>query len=307
MHRGFVAPLLLAIPVTIAIRELGQSPTQLVIAKSLSETQACEGIVNGTKYPFLVPAHLVWGELWSRADVARANANGRAQLLAEVRVEPRVLDQILSIAAARASGAFAIPEAPQTSTQDRRVEEVLAARDALVRTVGAEQSAGLSAAVKSIAVKPYRLGVQGTSIRLEDGRHVCKVSIDGKKLPHLIPEHEYWGMYFRSLSNAAAEKRNDAGEYKSSFIQTLQARHLPISEHEILTVLTVAIDVTAKVRSLDEGGSDVNHLARLEQISAAILSGRDHLLRTLDVRSWEVLRKDAQRIRGGTVFDYPGI
>lgn len=266
---------------------------------------ACEGLIDGRAYPFLVPAHLTWKALWNRADAAK-NSAARASLSRELQVSDAVVESVLAAATTRRSPLgvrTARPRNPLTEQADLEID----ARDRLRRSLSPEDAARVEEWVANNSDQFHRLGVAGRAVTDPSGRVLCRVSVNGNVNPHLIPEHEYWGVYFQFLARTANLKATEDGRWGQEFIRALQETQLPLSEDQLVALVGVAVATDKKLQQLRViSNPNVDHQARVAEMRDVVIDARTRLLMSLDPKSWQVLLRDVHRVRRGTVFDFPG-
>lgn len=270
-----------------------------------SSFQACDARIDGATYPFLVPAHLVWDELWQRAGEADGTFTQRHKLASELGISTASVEQIALTSVGR--GAFAAAQRAQAGADAKMadIDASLDARDRLLKRVDAGSADRIQKWVVARAAKPHRLGIAGRLVRSQDGRLECTVSVNGKSDPHLIPEWEPWNSYFRFMTMGSAEFRGGDGRYASHYIQGLISRGLGNSEVQAKRLLTLLVEAGTEIASIEDFTSSLTHTQRMVRVIEKTMEMRSRVRDEFPAATWLAVLTEVRQIRGGTTFDFP--
>lgn len=242
----------------------------------------CEGRLNGEEFPFLIPEYVVWKEIFRTGQGTEADAS--LQLTEAGR---RSLQAIESMALDRGAA-----------------EVILEARDDLLRALSSSDSKRLMEHVDSRRRQTrFTFEKAGRRTAVQGSRIPCVISIDGRQQPQLIPEAYYWEFYFRTLATVSEQNRIGVEAYSADYLRALRQHHLPISEHDVITVLRTATETRAQIDTARAAYRDSKDAE--PAVAAIVQTARLKLLRTLPRESWLIVQRDAARVRVGTTYDFP--
>jgi hypothetical protein len=244
----------------------------------------------------LVPVHLLWVEVFrALSGEPEAAASG---IVASLPASDR--------AVARQRANIALQRAHQVKlesigdTQAGDVEEaevLLEARDDLIRRLDPgsveilERAA--SAAVSGITVVSRPIG----RILPGAGGRECQVILRGKDYPHMIPEADYWRLYFVSLASAAAPFRHSDGSYAEEHLKAVHSS-LRIPYDEISRVLELSYQVATDLQALTSSPAAQSIADKI------VTDARTQLLRSMSEILWLQVKQDADRARYGMRVSY---
>ena len=275
---------------------------------------ACNGTIDSALFPELIPAHVGWNELWNQA-TASITLQTTETLRQRFDIDGNVLSQVLETAAqvrisrervARGEPVsnlgVVVPVArPDVATDAAAAELGLAARDELVRRLTPSDFAHLD---KKVAMqRPETFRFEGIGRVRGQTPPKCFVSINGAEYPHLIPESYYWLTYFQFRTRSFRASANEAR--LAEFLESQRKYHLNIPLDDVKLVFAAASAVADKVDQLQREGGGGHTLAHRQHVAGLVAETRAELIRNLSPASWLQVQTDANRVRSGTIFDFP--
>ncbi|MCL4845716.1 MAG: hypothetical protein KJ066_04205 [Acidobacteria bacterium] len=297
---------------------LGRGGATIAIASPAQPAlgEECVARLDGSQFPFLVPEHVVWGELFEAAAGKRLSHSPPASGTTEHRglsaaahsaVETIATTVLMKTRGLRARRPTSGGNAEVAADLDAALAElVLDGRDQLIRALA---KADFDTLRRSAIDRRSQ-----TTVTFRKPGHVtrtgkCQLSVSGRTEPHLIPEAWAWEFYFRARSAGALDYATGPETYAPEYLAVLERHHLQGARHEdIALLLAIARDTIERVdarRAQLEAESQAGHQALEAEVGEIVLDARASLLRLLPSSSWLVVSRHEAHVRGGASFDYP--
>lgn len=273
--------------------------TGVLVAATAAQAQpGCVATLDGARFAFLLPEHVVWEAVFQKV----SDGGVHRPLLSEpgMRALRHRGGEAVQVASAlrRASA-----DAEQVSVDIAAAEVTLSARDVILRALSKGDVEELESWLEGVR-RGMRFTFPYPGRRSHTGAaFTCPVSVDGRNHPELIPEAFYWEFYFRVLSSIADKHRTGTSTYDPDYLTALRTHHLPIPEDDVVVLLTVAADTIVEVDSArvsSEPGTDAENVA-----AAIVRRARAALVRSLPLKSWLTIQREAAGKRGGMLYDFP--
>jgi hypothetical protein len=269
---------------------------------------ACTARLDGARFPYLVPEYEVWKDLFESAQVTQ----GFSSTLAAAGTDPqlsatanRALHAIASAALPRAAALKATPSQPGgVSAASAAAGLILDARDDLLRTLSATDVERLFKHLEGRRRQTrYTFAMPGVRATAQGAVITCRLSINGKEHPELVPEPYYWEFHLRVLASISEKHRTGPAAYSTEYMSVLREQRLAIPERDVVTLLAIASDT---IRAVDSArAASVDSREAESAVAAIIRAARLDLLRRLPKDSWVVVQRDAANRRGGIEYDFP--
>lgn len=277
-------------------------------AQESSTSTGCAATLDGARFPNLVPEQFPWEALFELA------ARQPSRIARDINVTAATSQLLSSVARDAQARAEALRRAPLPSvalTADREVEAaeaILEGRDSLIRQLRpTELDRLLSWVAQTTKSSGYSLPAPAEPTGFVASPTPCRVTVNGREFPHLIPEPFYWEFYFRAKVLATKGYQTADGRYSPEHIKALQQHHLRMPEKDTITVLDIAdetIRVVDQLRSRADATPEEDRLPVLESIARAVMQGRAELIRRLPVSSWRAVRQDARQEQTASVVQF---
>lgn len=297
---------------------LGRGGATIAIASPAQPAlgEECVARLDGSQFPFLVPEHVVWEELFETAVGKRLSHPTSApgapdhrglSAAAHSAVETTATTVLMKTRGLRARRPTSGGNAEVAADLDAALAElVLDGRDQLIRALA---KADFDTLRRSAIDRRSQ-----TTVTFRKPGHVtrtgkCQLSVSGRTEPHLIPEAWAWEFYFRARSAGALDYATGPETYAPEYLAVLERHHLQGARHEdIALLLAIARDTIERVdarRAQLEAESQAGHQALEAEVGEIVLDARASLLRLLPSSSWLVVSRHEAHVRGGASFDYP--
>ena len=267
--------------------------------------QTCEARIDGAAFPFLVPPHLVWDELWQRAGDADGTHAQRQKLATELGLAASTVEQIALTSIGRR--AFAASQRAQAGSDPKLadIDASLDARDRLLSGLDTQSADRVQKWLLAKSAKPYRLGVAGERSQTAEGKVVCKLSVNGAVSPHLIPEWDAWRNYFIFMRDGAASLRDNAGRYAPDYIKALQQRRLGNSDAQVERLLAVLIEAANRIEHYHVFAASMSPNEKTARLIQTTMEMRARVRNEFPASTWVAILGEIDHIRRGTIFDFP--
>jgi len=277
-------------------------------AQETSTSTECAATLDGARFPNLVPEQFPWETLF---ELAAREPRRIARDLNVTAATGQLLSSVARDAQARAEALRGAPVPNVALTADREVEAaetILEGRDSLIRQLTAiELDRLLSWVAQTTKRSVYSLPATAEPTGLVASGTPCRVTVNGREFPHLVPEPFYWEFYFRAKVLATNGYKTADGGYGPEHIKALQEHHLRIPDQDIITVLGIAdetIRAVDQLRSRADATPEEDRPAVLESIARVVMHGRAELIRRLPVPSWRAVRQDARQEQAASVVQF---
>ena len=287
-----LATVVTSVPAVRATPSLARTSPQVV------KSEACTGVIEGATRPEDVPSYLTWETLFAMLQgnddpsFRRLGVDENTKQLIAAHAQQALGKRQVALSR---SGTTVITN-PRESPDRIGAESVLTSLDDLIRAVPETTVTRLrEAAYEQTRLRTFPLPVRGRLVDVQ-GVQRCRVTIKGSDYPHLIPDAEYWGVYFMALTLASSQISGGADKYSPDYIRAVQTYALRMDAALVVKVLDVATDTHHLVEDLKRQGADGTSVA------AVVLAARDELLRSLPGPAWLEVNKEASRTRDGVTF-----
>lgn len=270
-----------------------------------SASQACDARVDGAAFPFLVPTHLVWDELWQRAVEADGAPAQRQKLAAELGIQSSGVERIALTALGRRAFAAAQRAQGGATAALADVDASLNARDRLLSGLDEKGAEQIHKWLLARSAKPYRLGVAGQLVPTQEGKLLCKASVNGSVHPQLIPEWDSWRNYFIFMRDGSAMFRNSGGQYTSGYLQALQRRRLVNSDIQAERLLSLMSQAAERIEHYQLFATSMSPDERNTQVIRTTMLMRSRVRDEFPAATWVAVQEEVNQIRRGTTFDFP--
>jgi len=254
-----------------------------------TSSAACNQTISAANAAHFLPAHVSWERYFDAAAASRF-----ATLSADVGVPLNEGNPIVTrISTARGNVDRIRKTAAVAREADLRAADViLDARDDLIRLLDPAAYERLEAIVR--ADRQSTFATPSIGIR-SAGR--CVVIARGSEYPELIPEIDYWKLYFYSRAQASSKYRHGAS-YDADHIRAVRT-DMAIPAEYVTRLLNLAADVVQQLESLPDTAANSDLTAQI------ILNARAQLIRSMPEIVWLEVRRDADRTRSNMVTAFP--
>jgi hypothetical protein len=264
----------------------------------------CAGTLDGSTFPYMVPEYVVWHRLFqtvqslddqSALEIVGGNSAAAASLL---RVS-RALARQSPANTRPGSNALLMPSSAAAPA-------ILAARDELIRGVAKEAYEHLRGKFRQIRQGRYTFESPGVRVATSPARrYTCRIAMNGKDDPYLIPEGFVWAYYFHMRADAVKHSLTRGGRVKASYVALLHSKYILIPVPEIHLLLQVASEIDGRIESLRQNTAGRGALDIELAIEDLVLSARDDLTRRLPSTSWAAVLTDVEHTRRSSRYDFP--
>ena len=270
----------------------------------------CVGVLDGARFPEVIPDYVAWHQLWKAMAKPQAGTQGKEGVKSAIGLADAGFEALTSIAAERGADAQALDE---TITAGRRMPDLarrtLQGRDQAIRTVPPSDFERIQEWVETQrrSIK-YRLPVAG---RMKGQR--CAVSVNGRLHPELIPDSYTWRLYLSLLAGETARYSRSDGTLDPEYVRVQQGDLLRMPAEDIQFLYTFAKHTTEDInqheallreRHATSVDPDI-HRQLAMNLWKKSLASRAAAVRSVSNDSWAAVEGHIDRLRRGTVFDFP--
>ena len=270
----------------------------------------CVGVLDGARFPEVIPDYVAWHQLWKRVGTPQAGSQGKEGVKSAIGFADAGFEALTSIASERAADVQAIDESIKVG---RRMPDLarrtLQARDQAARNLSASDFERTQEWVETQrrSIK-YRLPVAG---RMKGQR--CAVSVNGRLHPELIPDSYTWRLYLALLARELERNSRSDGTLDPRYVRVQQGDLLRMPAEDIQFLYTFAKQTTEDMnqyealfreRHANSVDPDI-HRQLTMNLWKRSLASRAAAVRSLSKDSWAAVERHIDRLRFGTVFDFP--
>jgi hypothetical protein len=282
----------------------GQSPS------AAGDGASCVGVLDGARFPEVIPDYVAWHQLWKGVAAAQTGVPAREAVKSAIGLADEAFEALTAIAPERAADAQGIDESIKAGHRvPEHARSVLQARDKAIRHLSAADFERTQEWVETQRRSlKYRLPVAG---RMRGQR--CVVSVNGRLQPELIPESYAWRVYLAMLASETGRNSRSDGTLDPEYVRVQQTDVLRMPAEDIQFLYAFAKQATQDMneyeaafreRAANSDDPDMHRQIAINLWRQSLVS-RAAVIRSMSASSWAVVEQHVDRLRHGTLFDFP--